>query len=323
MTIGSLITQTVFEPPWSPSQLPSLVDKVAIVTGASTGLGKVTAKELARKGAHVFLVGRSPEKTAKAIEEIKKETGSTKVDFIHADFLDLHSVESAADTFLRHGLPLHILVNNAGVMRSPFELSKQKIESQFAVNHFAHVVFTIRLMPALKRAPVARIVNVSSLAHVGVPSEGIAYDRLNTQEKYDTGLRYSETKLANLHFTRELQRFLEFKGINNILVNAVHPGVVATELSRHDDPKASLSLRRLFFNAIRIDAYKGALTQIYVAADPDIERLRYRGQYFVPYAALADPAATATDPILTFKTFDWTEKVLQSHFRKSWAWDSI
>ncbi|KAL2918554.1 hypothetical protein HK105_201955 [Polyrhizophydium stewartii] len=272
---------------------PSLAGKVAIVTGASAGLGKVTALELARKGAHVFLVGRSEAKTQAVLDDIKRETGSSKVEMLLADFLDLPTVEAAADKFLARGLPLDILVNNAGIMHAPFELSKQGIESQFAVNHFATTVFTVRLLPAIKRAAVPRIVNLSSLTHQDVKKGGINYAKLNNEAKFDRCMRYAETKVANIHFTRQLQKRLEAAGVKSALVNAVHPGVVNTELIRFHKEVTDSVFGRMLINSFYISADKGALTQLYVAADPEIEAKQYRGRYFVPYAALAEPTAGA------------------------------
>ncbi|KAL2918557.1 hypothetical protein HK105_201958 [Polyrhizophydium stewartii] len=320
MTVGSLFTQTFLQPSWSVSRIPSLAGKVAIVTGASAGLGKITALELARKDAHVFLVGRSEAKTQAVLDDIKRETGSSKVELLLADFLDLPTVEAAADKFLARGLPLDILVNNAGIMHAPFELSKQGIESQFAVNHFATTVFTVRLLPAIKRAAVPRIVNLSSLTHEDVKKGGIDYANLNNKEKYNRNMRYSETKLANIYFTTQLQKRLEAAGFKTALVNAVHPGVVKTELIRHHKEITGSAIGSAIYNSLVINAQKGALTQLYVAADPEIEAKQYRGKYFVPYAALAEPTAVAKNEEFAAKTWEWTQEILQKHYRPDWSW---
>ncbi|KAL2918556.1 hypothetical protein HK105_201957 [Polyrhizophydium stewartii] len=317
MTTGSLLTKIVCQPSWSVSRIPSLTGKVAIVTGASAGLGKVTALELARKGAHVFLVGRSEAKTQAVLDDIKRETGSSKVELLLADFLDLPTVEAAADKFLARGLPLDILVNNAGIMHAPFELSKQGIESKFAVNHFATTVFTVRLLPAIKRAAVPRIVNLSSLTHEDVKKGGINYAKLNNEAKLNRFMRYSETKTVNIHFTRQL---LEATGVKNALVNAVHPGVVKTELIRHHKEITGSAFGRMLINNFFIDAKKGALTQLFVAADPEIEAKQYRGRYFVPFGVLGEPTAVAKNEAHAAKTWEWTQEILQKHFRPDWSW---
>jgi retinol dehydrogenase 12 len=147
MTYSSLFKQTFWFPSWHPSTgLPDLTGKTALVTGASTGLGKITAMELARKGCKVYCLGRSKEKTMAAIDDIKRETGNEKIEFLEADLQDLDSVQEASEAFLRDSKDLHILVNNAGtlcvsnlgIMNCPYSLTKQGIESQFGTNHFAH-----------------------------------------------------------------------------------------------------------------------------------------------------------------------------------------
>ncbi|KAL2918555.1 hypothetical protein HK105_201956 [Polyrhizophydium stewartii] len=320
MSLGSIISQRFTQPKWSVDRIPSLEGKVAIVTGASAGLGKVTALELARKGAHVFLVGRSEAKTQAVLDDIKRETGSSKVELLLADFLDLAAVEAAADKFLARGLPLDILVNNAGIVSPTFKLSKQGIESQFAVNHFATTVLTVRLLPAIKRATAPRIVNLSSLAHDDVGASGIEYAILNDEAKYNIEVRYAETKLANIYFTTQLQKRLEAVGVKNVLVNAVHPGAVKTDfLSEHKDFTTPF-LNRIIINNFFIDAKKGALTQLYVAADPEIEAKQYRGRYFVPFGVLGEPTAVAKNEDFAVKTWEWTQEILQKHFRPDWSW---
>ncbi|KAJ3356955.1 hypothetical protein HDU83_009125 [Entophlyctis luteolus] len=310
MTVGSVFTQTFTRPSWSPETgLPDLTGKVAIVTGASGGLGKETALQLALKGAHVFCVGRSAEKTQAAISDILSKSPGGKVEFLQADFMDLASVDAAADAFIERKLPLHILVNNAGIMESPWAVSKQGLESQFATNHFAHVVFTVKLLPVIVSSQPSRIVVLSSITHFAYvpPGRGINYDdpSLTEKEHYNAFSRYGETKLANLHFARELQARLDMKygPDNKIYVNAVHPGLVRTELLRDVPKSAVLSLQPLL-----ISASHGALTQLYVAAATDIEDKNFKGQYFVPYCRTSNPSAAAQDKLQAVKTWEWTEK---------------
>ncbi|KAL2919121.1 hypothetical protein HK105_201394 [Polyrhizophydium stewartii] len=321
MARESLFRQSTTEPDWGVHKIPSLAGRVAIVTGASAGLGKVTALELARKGAHVFLVGRSEAKTQAVVDEIKRETGSSKVELLLADLLDLQTVEAAADKFVARGLPLDILVNNAGIMDAPFALSAQGIESTFAVNHFATTVFTVRLLPAIKRAAMPRIVNVSSYAHEFVGPHGIDFAKLNDEASFDTNARYCETKLANVLFTTQLQKHFEAAGVKNVLVNAVHPGVVETELFRHNDVLTPAAIAdQLLKGGKPISAEKGALTQLYVAADPEVAEKQYRGRYFVPFAQLAEVHETAKDEGLAARTWEWAQDVLQKHYRADWSW---
>ncbi|KAI8800114.1 hypothetical protein BJ742DRAFT_860307 [Cladochytrium replicatum] len=316
MTLVSLVRQIVTtNPKWDYGKIPSLDGKVVIITGGSTGLGKIQALEMAKKGAHVFVVGRSPEKTNAAVEEIKKASGNSKVEFLYADLMDLASVEKCADDFLAKNLPLHILVNNAGIMDAPFSLSKDGIESQFATNHFAHVLLTIKLLPAMESVPEARIVILSSIAHVNVSKEGIKVDELNEESRYNARARYGETKIANIYFTRVLQKKLDAAGHGHIFVNAVHPGIVKTELDRFaEEPRSAL------LSSILISPEKGAITQTYVATAPEIKEKKYKGKYFVPFASEECPSNVALNDVLAEKTWIWTEKVFQEKYKSDWSW---
>ncbi|KAJ3336289.1 hypothetical protein HDU91_001831, partial [Kappamyces sp. JEL0680] len=191
---------------------------------ANTGLGKITATELARKNAQVFCLGRSPDKCLAAVEEIKKETGNKKIHFIQMDLMDLESVEAAADSFLASNLPLHKLILNAGIMIPPFQLTKQGLESQLGVNHFAHVVLANKLFKKLEESQPSRVVVLSSIAHGNAPYDGIHYDDLNNKDAYNAQQRYGESKLANLHFAKALQnKFTARNKDSQVFVNAVHP----------------------------------------------------------------------------------------------------
>ncbi|KAJ2991340.1 hypothetical protein HDV02_003844 [Globomyces sp. JEL0801] len=248
-------------------------------------------------------------------EELKQKCGHANFHYLVADFLDLTTVERAADEFIAKGVPLHVLVNNAGTMESPFELSKQGIESTFAVNHFAAVVFTMRLLPTL--APKARIVNLSSLAHSGnIPAGGIRYEDLNNEAFYvSTGgdQRYGETKLANLHFTKFLQQYFD-KSERDIFVNAVHPGIIKTNI--FDNAPWYLKYSPFPY----IDVSNGALTQIFVAGDDRIEKENYKGEYIACYCTKTIPSNDATNQDLIDQTAKWTKRILQDQFRKDWSW---
>jgi NAD(P)-dependent dehydrogenase (short-subunit alcohol dehydrogenase family) len=333
-------TQTFCTPSFVPKRdLPSLDGKVAIVsqllllflpfhkinfcpkvTGASAGLGAETSLQLAQKGAHVFCMGRSKDKTTAVIDKIIQETGNSKVEFLQADLMDLKSVENAADAFLAKRLPLHILVNNAGIMACPYALSKDGIESQMATNHFAHAVLTNRLVPAIKKAGTARIVNLSSEAHQW--GAGIEYDKLNDEKRYSAVRRYAETKMANIHFTTELQkRFDAITGVT-VFCNSCHPGVVATELSRSlgDSFGTGTSFTTALYNFVSIDAKRGALNQIYLAASKEVEEKDIRRKYFVPYLSEITPSSTAGNEEMAAKTWTWTETVLKEFYDPKWTW---
>ncbi|KAI9351461.1 hypothetical protein BDR26DRAFT_851100 [Obelidium mucronatum] len=215
--------------------------------------------------------------------------------------MDLFSVEKAADEFLDRKLPLHILVLNAGIMETPWGTSKQGIESQFATNHFAHP------------AQPSRIVVLASYSHEVNMKLTTGWN----QDNYNAFVRYGESKVANIHFTRELQARLDAKHGNSlckVFVNCVHPGLVKTELTRDINQAAVLAAQ-----PIMISTDKGAITQIFVAGAKEIESNNLKGQYFVPYCQVAEPSADAADKSQAIKTWIWTEKVMKEHFREDWT----
>ncbi|KAJ3301041.1 hypothetical protein HDV03_001465 [Kappamyces sp. JEL0829] len=326
--MNTILTQTFCKPSWDAKKdMQDQTGQVCIVTGANTGLGKITATELARKNAQVFCLGRSPDKCLAAVEEIKKETGNEKIHFIQMDLMDLESVEAAADSFLASNLPLHKLILNAGIMIPPFQLTKQGLESQLGVNHFAHVVLANKLFKKLEESQPSRVVVLSSIAHGNAPYDGIHYDDLNNKDAYNAQQRYGESKLANLHFAKALQnKFTARNKDSQVFVNAVHPGwlfgradswlgVVATELTRSMN-----SLSQWLWNATMISPYHGAMTQLYVATDPSIVEQKIRGEYWVPYGKVSSPTSAGANPEYALKTWTWTEEVLQKHFRPDWKW---
>ena len=221
--------------------------------------------------------------------------------------------------FLDKKLPLHILVNNIGIMACPFEFSKDNIESQFATNHFAPVVFTNLLIPCLTKSQPSRIVNLASLAHLNAPNEGIIYDLLNDKEKYSAWSRYGETKLANIWYTAVLQERLDQIGAKEVYVNAVHPGIVKTELTRNMAERPGSGFTSWMIGKLSVDSKYGALTQIYVAAASQIEKDKIKGKYFVPYCALASPNKNGCDITKAKKMWDWTETILKEKFRSDWS----
>lgn len=302
---------------YSTEQIPDLSGKVAIVTGASAGIGKVTALELARKGCKVYLAGRSPEKTQKALEEIKTETGNDKLEFLQLDLNSLRSVDKAAKEFKEKETRLHILINNAGIMVTPFGLTEDGIESQFGTNHIGHFHFTTELLPVLEQSIPSRIVNLTSMGHSWPYPEGIRFDKLNEEEGYSSFNAYGQSKLANILFTKELNRRLEGK---QIYVNAVHPGYVSTELGRHVSTTFGFvvgilaSLSNLLFST---PSSKGALTSLYCATSPEIEQKNLRGEYFVPTAKLSEPSNFAKDEQLAKKLWTFSEELVKSKLGES------
>ena len=202
-----------------------LKGKTAIVTGGSSGIGIETARALASAGARVILPVRSRAKAEAAAADIRKSTGNDAVEVADMDLADWNSVRKFADAFLATKSPLHILINNAGIMATPERRIMGNVESQFGTNHLGHMLLACRLAPALVKG--ARVVTLSSLGH---RRTGIKFDDPNFEKtKYDKWEAYGQSKTADALFAVELNRRLEPKGIN---VYAVHPGGIMTGLQR-------------------------------------------------------------------------------------------
>jgi NAD(P)-dependent dehydrogenase (short-subunit alcohol dehydrogenase family) len=236
-----------------------LQGKVFIVTGANTGIGRVAAGELARRGAHVFLASRSEARTKPAVDEIRRGTGNDRVEFLSLDLADPASVRAAAAAFLSRELPLHGLVNNAG-LAGQRGLTRDGFELTFGTNHLGPFLFTLLLLERLKQSAPSRIVNVASRAHFG--AKGIDWEALRRPAASAAGLgEYSVSKLANVLFAKELARRLEGAGVT---AYALHPGVVATDIWR----KLPWGLRHLA-KLFMISPEQGARTTLHCAASPD------------------------------------------------------
>lgn len=307
MTLGSFATQVFLEPSWTARQLPGLAGKVAIVTGATSGIGAEIVAGLAAKGAHVFCIARDP---TKAQTLIQKTPGN--IEYLIADFTDLDSVVACASKFASKKLSLDILVNNAGVYSSRFKLSKQGFEEQFAVNFFGLVVFTNALLPIIAATMHSRIVNVSSFLHVR--ADEFDLDMVQTESEFSKTLQYCRTKLAVMQYTAYLQDVLDKKG-KEVYVNACHPGLVATNMTNVPF-KGPKTFAQQLYNFLKISPVKGAITPLYIAGDADIQRLSYKAKYFVPYAALAEPSRIAYNLPAAKNTMAMTRKLLQSKFKK-------
>jgi len=291
-----------------------LSGKVAIVTGANSGIGKVTSLELARKGCHVIMACRSKEKALPEVEEIKKITKNDKVEFMKLDLNSLEAVRGFSEEFISKNLPLHMLINNAGIMYPPFQLSADGIESQFATNHVGHFYLTMLLLPVLESSQPSRIVNVSSILHSKTYPVGIQFDKINDKDAYDSSLAYGQSKLCNVLFTKELARRLEGK---RIYVLSLHPGYVATDLQRnlYDWGFFWRMLGKLGYALVALSPEKGALTQLYAATSPEIEEKNYRGEYFVPIAKRETPSEFSRNPELAKKLWSFTEDLLKQKLR--------
>lgn len=268
-----------------------------LVTGASAGIGRVTAEVLARAGGHVLLAGRSGEKTLPVVDAIRASTGNSRVEFLHVDLADLASVRAAAEAFLARDLPLHVLVNNAG-MGGVRGLTPQGFELSFGTNHLGPFLLTLLLLDRMRATPGSRIVNVSSRAASRV--RAIDWESLRRPATSRGAFtEYSVSKLCNILFTTELARRLGDAGPT---AYALHPGVVATELWR-ELPWGVRHLVKLFM----ITPEQGARCTIFCATEPAASLVN--GAYYDD-CKVVRPGRAARDPALAAelwrRSVEWT-----------------
>jgi NAD(P)-dependent dehydrogenase (short-subunit alcohol dehydrogenase family) len=245
--------------------------KVCLVTGSSSGIGKVTARELANMGATVVMVCRNRAKGEAAQAEIKEESSNDQVDLIVADLSELSQIRRVANEFKQKYAQLHVLINNAGGVNNEHKVTTDGLEFTFATNYLAPFLLTQQLLDVLKASAPARIVNVSSMGHtLGT----IDFADLQGARKYNAVKAYSQSKLAQISFTYELADQLKGTGVT---VNALHPGAVNSNFN--NGTKGFLHvIGTLLYRIIGIDAEKGAQTTLYVATSPEVEGVS--GKYF-------------------------------------------
>ncbi|CAH1163561.1 unnamed protein product [Phaedon cochleariae] len=263
-------------------------DKIIIITGSNTGIGKETAWELARRGARVVMACRDMDKCESAREEIVLDTKNKYVYCRKCDLASLESIREFVKKFKSEQKRLDVLINNAGVMRTPNSKTKDGFEMQLGVNHMGHFLLTNLLLDLLKNSAPSRIINVASVAH---KRGKINKEDLNSDKRYDGSEAYAQSKLANILFTKELAERLEGTGVT---ANSVHPGIVDTEITRH------MSFYNSWLTAIFLKPFiwpfvksprQGAQTVIYLAVDKNVEKIN--GKYFSNYEeSNVGPAAT-------------------------------
>lgn len=278
------------------SMLPNLTGKVAIITGANSGIGKSMTLELCRQGCHVFMACRNKAKAEEAKQDIEKSlqqdsqerkastTSAPKpgaLSLLLVDLASLKSTNACADEFLALKKPLHMLLNNAGYGADIMELSEDGIEKSFQSNHLSHLLLTLRLLPLLSQQSDARIVNTSSLMHKRPYKNGLELDQLQDAKHFSNMSSYGMTKLCNVYFTQELDRRLTAKQRNNVRVNCFHPGVVLTNFSVDKKFFSWYTLLRTFQPLFGRTPAQGALGGLYLSASEDICNKDIRGKYIV------------------------------------------
>lgn len=260
---------------WIAKDIPSQAGKLAIITGANSGIGYHSALELARAGATVILACRNDQKAADARAKILAAVPQAQVEVAKVDVADLDSVKTFAEGFVASNRKLNILINNAGVMAFPTrQATKQGYEAQFGTNHLGHFALTGELMPALIKTPGSRVVTVASIAHKG---GRMRYEDPNWERDYDPRKAYSQSKLANVLFGLELDRRLKRAGkdVSSIIA---HPGVASTNIVTNGmgtDLKAKIA--GVAISLFAQSEARGALPLLYAATSSDAKAGHYYG----------------------------------------------
>ncbi|XP_063401185.1 retinol dehydrogenase 14-like [Mytilus trossulus] len=282
-----------------------LDDKTVIITGASSGIGKEVAKNLAKRGAKVILACRNLEKTNKVVNEIKRQIRYAKIGVKHLDLASLRSIRQFAKDINQNEERLDILINNAGVFYCPDDLKTEDgFEMQFGVNHLGHFLLTNLLLDLLKKSAPSRVVTVSSNAH---EKGRINFDDMNSEKNYKPRACYDQSKLANVLFSRELSKRLKGTGVTTY---SLHPGVVRTNISKYlrqqhffSGPIIDLFLVLPLFK----DSEQGISTIIYCAVDESLEK--ESGNYYRECSETL-PGKRALDDGVAKKLWELSEKMV-------------
>lgn len=250
-------------------QTTAMKDRVVMVTGANSGIGKAASLALAKMGATVVMVSRKKERGEAARSEVIRKSQNNSIDLLLADLSSLESVRILASDFQKKYSKLHVLINNAGLFNQRRRVTSDGYENTFATNYLASFLLTNLQLDLLKASAPSRIINVSSVGHY---NGHINFDDLNLERKYGGWKAYGQSKLALVLFTHELAKKLQGTGVT---VNAVHPGTVATNIwSRPFGPASFIMvLPKLFMTSPE----KGAETIVYLASSPDAKDLN--GEY--------------------------------------------
>jgi NAD(P)-dependent dehydrogenase (short-subunit alcohol dehydrogenase family) len=276
---------------WNVGDIPDQSGRVAVVTGANSGLGYATARGLALRGARILLACRSEERGAEALARLRSEVPGALAEVRPLDLADLASVRSFAAGYDTDRLDL--LINNAGVMAVPYAKTADGFETQFGVNHLGHFALTGLLLPRLLAAPGARVISVSSSMH---RTGNVEFHDLNSERRYRRWTAYGRSKTANLLFIHELAHRLAAAGADTVAA-AAHPGFAATNLQTRG---AKLQGRRtaelatdLFTRALAQSTESGALPILYAATAPGIEPDSFTGPRLLGWRGAPAPSKRA------------------------------
>ena len=258
---------------WTTANIPDQSGRTAIVTGANSGLGLITARELARAGARVVLACRNLDKGEAARSEIAAQVPGAELELESLDLSSLDSVRSFAASFRDGHDGLDLLINNAGVMATPRRQTADGFELQFGTNHLGHFTLTGLLIDAIEGRRDGRVVTLSSNAH---KMGAIAFDNLGGERRYFRWRAYAQSKLANLLFALELDRRLRAAG-SSVKSLAAHPGYAATNLQHAGPPGIDSAIMRVSNALVAQSGEMGALPELYAATEPGLEGGTYVG----------------------------------------------
>lgn len=297
---------------WTAKDMPDQTGKVAVITGANSGVGYESALALARKGAHVVMACRSLEKAERARQDILQAVPNARVDVLLLDLGNLHSVRAFADAFNAGYARLDILMNNAGLMAPPYGTTADGLELQIGTNHLGHFALTGLLLPKLLETPKSRIVTVSS----GVYLIGrINFKDLQSKQSYSAQRAYAQSKLANILFTLELQRKLEAAHADTISVVS-HPGHAVTNLQSHSTTRLGQVASRMANAITGQPASNGATYQLYAATAPDVQGGRFYGPRRLVWGEVIrlEPNQYGKDTVTAARLWQVSEQLTNVHY---------
>jgi len=296
-------------------EIPDLSGKTILVTGANAGLGFDTVRHLARNNAEVILACRNMKKGNVAMEKIKEEMPNAKLHLLQLDLGNLASVEAFAKKVNKQFKSLDSLILNAGIMMTPYSLSDDGLQLQFAVNHLGHFYLTKMLLDLVVKSGPSTIVSLSSAGHFSaeLPLYMTPKD-LNDKDKYMPDQHYAQSKLFNIYFVSKLNSRLKAGGVNNVHVNVVHPGFVRTELGRHFHTVVGegigLALFELINNSIAWGTEEASLTSVYAAVSPKVFNEKITNKYFHPIARETSRSWLAEREDLANELWDISERYI-------------
>ncbi|XP_059478278.1 retinol dehydrogenase 11-like [Neocloeon triangulifer] len=280
----------------------TLEGKTVLITGANTGIGYETAKDLLKRGARIIMACRNVDRAKSAARELQKEVLGGEIRVVELNLASLKSVKECANDILASEPKIHLLINNAGVMACPYTKTEDGLEMQFQTNHLGHFLLTNLLLPKIKESAPARIINVSALAH---RAGRVNFDDLQSTRSYNSVIAYSTSKLCNLLFTLELQERLKNTGV---VTYALHPGVVATELGRHTPCGCGWLFQRL--GCFIKTPVQGAQTTLHCALD---EQLAEQNEFYFSDCKPAHVSARASNKDDAKKLWEVSEELVKSY----------